>query len=143
MIDLSEIRIDRVDYKDESGPDAGHSELNVLSAIYPDDVSTPFAGHDVESVRSAANWAAGVLARIAYVAEPLIVAERADHECSYWTDRPGDGFRTHHSCDVTAYDVQPIVIHGPSVAITVRTARVQPWLDRIQRWLREIQESGG
>jgi hypothetical protein len=80
MIDLRAFAIEQADYRDTGYEVDGHSELSVVSTPNP---GQPVPGHTMVQLMSAADWSAGVLARVALALQPLIASQAAEHDCRY------------------------------------------------------------
>jgi hypothetical protein len=142
VIDLAQIEISRTDFIDPRDDLAGHTEVSAHWVIDRSDPATS-AGHAPESVRAAASWAAGVLARIAIAAQPLVEVERGAHDCRSSLVEIGGRSRVEHGCAVGSFALAPSETphDQPSVWIQVPTNKANEWIKRVGGWLREIDEA--
>jgi hypothetical protein len=152
MRDLAdiEVRVDREDYE-------GHVSIDVTTGIsvVHNEGWDAFGPPTEAEYQAAAKYVAGLLARVALMAQDHLAAEAVVHGCNQplqvyaRTMHPGVGERRMRAKDEPLADneVPHVTSHGCSVSFALQEdalwfsipkARVKPWLALIDGWLYKV-----
>lgn len=126
MID-SRFSFEQLDYGPEAFEMDGHSELNVVSTVDPNQPAPH--GHTMLQVNSAANHSAGILARVALTVQPLIDELARVHDCRYV-----EGDKLESVCSLHTYGIgigDATSDRGADLLLIVPTTEARSWTVRL------------